>query len=122
LTIVDGIIGHEGNGPSGGEPRQLNVLAASSDVFALDRSMVDVLNVDPALVPTIAASQRLGICPELGDIDFPLQQPLELQVTDWKLPEALMPIDFGMPRVIKSTFKHFYIRFIKEPMKAYAKR
>jgi uncharacterized protein (DUF362 family) len=26
LTILDGIIGHEGNGPSGGEPRQLNVL------------------------------------------------------------------------------------------------
>lgn len=122
LTIVDGIIGHEGNGPSGGEPRQLNVLGASADVFALDRSIVDMLNVDPALVPTVAASQRLGICPELGDIDFPHLSPLELQVTDWKLPEALIPIDFGMPRVIKSTFKHFYIRFIKEPMKTYSQR
>lgn len=122
LTIADGIIGHEGNGPSGGEPRQLNVLGASSDVFALDRSIVDMLNVDPALVPTVAASQRLGICPELGDIDFPHLIPLELQVTDWKLPEALIPIDFGMPRVIKSTFKHFYIRFIKEPMKTYSQR
>ena len=27
LTIVDGIIGHEGNGPSAGEPRELGVLA-----------------------------------------------------------------------------------------------
>jgi len=122
LTIADGIIGHEGNGPSGGEPRQLNVLGASADVFALDRSIVDMLNVDPALVPTVAASQRLGICPELGDIHFPHLSPLELQVTDWKLPEALIPIDFGMPRVIKSTFKHFYIRFIKEPMKTYSQR
>jgi hypothetical protein len=41
---------------------------------------------------------------------------------DWKLPDALVSIDFGMPRVIKSTFKHLYIRFIKEPMKAYAQR
>lgn len=122
LTIADGIIGHEGNGPSGGEPRQLNVLGASADVFALDRSIVDMLNVDPALVPTVAASQRLGICPELADIHFPHLSPLELQVTDWKLPEALIPIDFGMPRVIKSTFKHFYIRFIKEPMKTYSQR
>jgi hypothetical protein len=24
-----------------------------------------------------------------------------------------------MPRVIKSTFRHLYIRFIKEPMSAY---
>lgn len=122
LTILDGIIGHEGNGPSGGEPRQLNVLGASSDVFALDRSIVEILNVEPAIVPTVAASQRLGLCPELKNIHFPHLQPRDLQVMDWKLPDALMPIDFGMPRVIKSTFKHLYIRFIKEPMKAYAER
>jgi len=122
LTIVDGIIGHEGNGPSGGEPRSLNILGASSDVFALDRSVVEILNVNPALVPTVAASQRLGLCPEFRDIHFVHLQPRELQVMDWKLPDALVPIDFGMPRVIKSTFKHLYIRFIKEPMRAYGTR
>jgi uncharacterized protein (DUF362 family) len=122
LTILDGIIGHEGNGPSGGEPRQLNILGASSDVFALDRSIVEILNVDPALVPTIAAGERLGLVGKLADIHFPHQQPRELQVMDWKLPDTLVPIDFGMPRVIKSTFKHLYIRFIKEPRKIYAQR
>lgn len=122
LTILDGIIGHEGNGPSGGEPRRLNVLAASSDVFALDRAMVDILNVDPAAVPTITAAQRLGLCSTVEAIDFPLLQPQALRLTDWKLPEHLMPIDFGMPRVLKSTFRHLYIRFIKEPMQAYAER
>ena len=122
LTILDGIIGHEGNGPSGGEPRSLNILGASSDLFALDRAMVEILNVDPALVPTIAASVRLGLCPEIQDINFVHLQPHQLQVMDWKLPDALIPIDFGMPRVIKSTFKHLYIRFIKEPIRAYATR
>jgi uncharacterized protein (DUF362 family) len=122
LTILDGIIGHEGNGPSGGEPRQLNVLGASSDVFALDRSMVEILNVDPTLVPTIAVQERLGLSSGFADIQYPLQRPGELQVLDWKLPDALMPIDFGMPRVIKSTFKHLYIRFIKEPLKTYAQQ
>jgi uncharacterized protein (DUF362 family) len=122
LTILDGIIGHEGNGPSGGEPRELNVLGASSDVFALDRSMVEILNVDPAVVPTVAASKRLGLVGDLADIHFPHLRPMELQVMDWKLPDALMSIDFGMPRVIKSTFKHMYIRFIKEPIKTYAER
>lgn len=122
LTILDGIIGHEGNGPSGGEPRQLDLLGASSDVFALDRAIVEILNVDPAMVPTVAAAQRLGLSPKLADIHFPHLQPLELQVRDWKLPDALVPIDFGMPRVIKSTFKHFYIRFLKEPINSYAQR
>ena len=121
LTILDGIVGHEGNGPSGGEPRDLGVLAASDNVFALDRAMLEILKVDPLQVPTIAASQRLGICPELSEIDFPNLTPELLQIEDWRLPDNLMPIDFAMPRVIKSTFRHLYIRFIKEPMDAYAK-
>lgn len=120
LTILDGIIGHEGNGPSGGEPRRLGVLGASPDVYALDRAMLDVLQLDPAQIPTVAASQRLGLCPSA--IEFVLQSPSELCIDNWKLPEKLMPIDFGMPRVMKSTFKHLYIRFIKEPMTAYAQR
>jgi len=119
LTILDGIIAHEGNGPSGGEPRQLGMLGAATDVFALDLATSHILNVDPSIVPTIAASQRLGLCSNLDIIDFPLLQPEELQIDDWRLPDTLMPIDFGMPRVLKSTFKHFYIRFIKEPMSAY---
>ncbi|PSB12348.1 thylakoid-associated protein [filamentous cyanobacterium CCP2] len=121
LTIMDGIIGHEGNGPSGGEPRDLGILGASANVFALDRSMVEALKVDPTQIPTVAASQRLGLCPKLSEIQFPLCHPSELQVTDWKLPSRMAPIDFGMPRVIKSTFKHLYIRFIKEPISAYGK-
>ncbi len=119
LTLLDGIIGHEGNGPSGGEPRPLGCLGASSDVFALDRALVDVLHVNPSLVPTICASSELGLCPHIDAIYFPLSTPDDLSCTDWKLPEKMMPIDFGMPRVIKSTFRHFYIRLIKEPIKAY---
>jgi uncharacterized protein (DUF362 family) len=122
LTIADGIIGHEGNGPSGGEPRELGVLAASANVFALDRALVDVLGIDPAQIPTITASQALGLCPDLQDIEFPLATSAELRIADWQLSDQLYPIDFGMPRVIRSTFKHFYIRFIKEPMNAYASR
>ncbi len=122
LTILDGIIGHEGNGPSGGEPRQLGILSASANVFALDRAMIEVLGAEPASIPTVAASQRLGLCPNLTEIEFPLLSPADLQISDWKLPERLMPIDFGLPRVMKSTFRHLYIRFIKEPMKAYATR
>jgi uncharacterized protein (DUF362 family) len=119
LTIIDGIIGHEGNGPSAGEPRELGVLAASANVFALDRAMLDLLNVDPQLVPTAAVALRLGYMPELAEIEFPLARPVDLQMTDWKLPEALIAIDFALPRVVKSTFRHLYIRFIREPMSAY---
>jgi uncharacterized protein (DUF362 family) len=122
LTIVDGIIGHEGNGPSGGEPRLLGLLGASQNIFALDRALVEILQIDPQRVPTIRAAQRLGLNPELKDIPFPILTPVDLKISDWQLPEAMMPIDFGAPRVLRSTFKHLYIRWIKEPMAAYANR
>ena len=122
LTIIDGIIGHEGNGPMNGEPKNIGVLAASDNVFALDRAMAAVLAVAPERIPTLVESKRLGLCPELSEISFPLEQPSDLVVGDWKLPEKLKPIDFGAPRVLRSTFKHLYIRFIKEPMTAYAGR
>lgn len=119
LTIVDGIVGHEGNGPSGGEPRDLGLLAASDHVFALDRVLTEILGVDPATVPTIVAAQQLGLCPDFSAMQFPQETIETLRVPDWRLPDNLMPIDFGAPRVLKSTFKHLYIRFIKEPMEAY---
>lgn len=122
LTIIDSIIGHEGNGPMNGEPKPIGVLAASNNVFAIDRAMVEVLKVAPNRLPTLVESERLGYCPKLHEIRFPLAHPHELQIEDWKLPEKLKPIDFGAPRVLRSTFKHLYIRFIKEPMAAYAGR
>jgi uncharacterized protein (DUF362 family) len=122
LTLADGIIGHEGRGPSGGEPRALGVLAAAQDVFALDRALVEILAVDPDQVPTVVASQRLGLCPALDAIEFPQLSPADLKINDWKLPDSLVPIDFGMPRIMRSTIKHFYIRWIKEPIAAYGSR
>jgi uncharacterized protein (DUF362 family) len=114
LTIIDGIIAHEGNGPSAGEPRELGILGASPDVFALDVAIADILNVSSEIVPTLVAQKKLGLCNDVKKIEFLLLKPEDLTVSNWKLPEALMPIDFGLPRVLKSTFKHLYIRFIKE--------
>jgi uncharacterized protein (DUF362 family) len=122
LTILDGIIGHEGNGPSSGDPRPLGILAASPQVFALDRVMVEILQVDPSRIPTITAAERLGTCPSWDEIEFPLATPADLQVDNWQLPTQMMAIDFGAPRILKSTFKHLYIRWIQEPLTAYASR
>ncbi len=117
LTIIDGIVAHEGNGPSGGEPRSLGILGASGDVFAIDWVFCAILGVSPEAVPVLQAARALGIGPHgLADIviDGP---PIEsLYCPDWKLPDTMMPIDFGMPRVLRSTLKHLVVRFIKEPL------
>jgi uncharacterized protein (DUF362 family) len=117
LTIMDGIIGHEGNGPSQGEPKQIGMLAASRDVFALDRVVIEVLGVNPDLVPTL----RVGKYQNLEQIAIAGASIQSLQIHDWQLPTQMIPIDFGFPRILKSTFKHLYIKFIKEPLGIYAK-
>jgi len=117
LTIIDGIIGHEGNGPGQGEPRYLGMLGASTDVFALDRVVIEVLGVNPDLVPTI----KIGKYKSLEEIAIAGASIPELQIHNWQLPTQMIPIDFGFPRILKSTFKHLYIKFIKEPMAIYAK-
>ncbi|MDR1696133.1 MAG: DUF362 domain-containing protein [Endomicrobium sp.] len=46
FTLLDGIYAMEGNGPSGGEPRKMNILSASSDTALLDSYILDALNFD----------------------------------------------------------------------------
>ncbi len=60
LTIMDGIIGMEGQGPGSGDPRRVGILAASADVFALDSLMVDMLKLKNVPSVEIAKSRGLG--------------------------------------------------------------
>ncbi|AKL97694.1 DUF362 domain-containing protein [Endomicrobium proavitum] len=46
FTIIDGVLAMEGNGPSSGEIRRLNVIAASADTALLDAVMLTSLRRD----------------------------------------------------------------------------
>ena len=72
VSIADGIVGMEGQGPANGRPIRLGFLAASADPFALDGALCRVLHINPDSVPYLkgVASAR---APEVhGDaIDVP---------------------------------------------------
>ncbi|MEN8209455.1 MAG: DUF362 domain-containing protein, partial [Candidatus Fermentibacteria bacterium] len=52
LTIADGTVSLEGNGPKPGIPKQTDFLAASTDRIALDYSISEVMGIDPLSVET----------------------------------------------------------------------
>jgi len=56
ISIADGVVGMEGDGPSNGQPVQLGFLAASADAVALDLAICQVLGIDPARVPFLTDS------------------------------------------------------------------
>ncbi|MFV2041400.1 MAG: DUF362 domain-containing protein [Candidatus Hydrothermarchaeales archaeon] len=62
LTIMDGIIGMEGDGPITGSPKKMDLLLASTDVLALDVTACRVMRINPVHVDHIqkAAYYDLG--------------------------------------------------------------
>jgi len=62
LTIVDGVIGMDGTGPSSGNPKELGMILASQDGVALDCFLCKILGKDPMDVPInrIAVEQNIG--------------------------------------------------------------
>ena len=60
LTIMDAVIGMEGNGPGSGEPRQIGVVIAGQDPVAVDVVSSSVLGVSLARLPLIRAAAAAG--------------------------------------------------------------
>jgi len=63
LTIVDGIIGMEGQGPHAGTPIEMNLVIAGADTVSTDAVTAYVMGVDPFDIPAIrcAANDDLGV-------------------------------------------------------------
>ncbi len=98
LSLLDAVVGMEGNGPSGGDPRPLGFLAASGNAHALDAVLARVWGVDPGRVFTLAAAHELGRLPALEAIEIVGPHPDALRPRPaWKLPRLVPLRGFGGP-------------------------
>ncbi|MGC9360161.1 MAG: DUF362 domain-containing protein [Anaerolineae bacterium] len=71
LNIMDAVIGMEGNGPSGGDPREMDALILGADALAVDIVAAALVGLDPAKVSTTAAAIHRGwTTGRLEDIDL----------------------------------------------------
>jgi len=62
LTLIDGVLGQEGNGPGmGGTPRRYGCLAASADPVALDAVIARALGYGPGEVIHLAQAKERGL-------------------------------------------------------------
>lgn len=62
ITIVDGILALEGQGPGkSGTPRHLGILIGGKNAFAVDMAICSVLGIDPDELPTYKAGKHLGL-------------------------------------------------------------
>ncbi len=67
VSIADGIVGMEGQGPANGKPVHLDFIAASADPFALDTAMCKVLHLRPSSIPYLKGMEKAHSPEVCGD-------------------------------------------------------
>jgi len=99
LTIMDAVVGMEGNGPGSGDPRQIGAILAGSDAVAVDVVSALLVGIEPEKLPVIRAAAQSGIGetrPEnirivgeelqsllVKNFQFPPQSTVEFALPEW---------------------------------------
>ena len=66
LTIIDALIGMEGQGPHAGTPVEMNLVIAGTDTVAVDAVSASIMGFEPMEVPAIRCAGTDG----LGEMDL----------------------------------------------------
>jgi len=119
LTIMDGIVCMEGDGPSGGNPKECNFIVGSVDVFSLDVFLSKKIGLNPENVPTVLASSKRGLC-SLNFDDLKLIGDSEAFkfINDFKMPKS-SSVDFiaRVPKVLQKPVNFLVNKcFISKPI------
>ncbi len=106
FTLMDAIIGMEGEGPGSGDPRQLGLVLGSNSMAALDWIAAGIIGYDPEGIPYLAnALRRSGRNPGNPGIVTGGLDPMSRRVPDWKLiPETAQVHEFlgKMPGMLRA--------------------
>lgn len=87
LTIMDGVVGMEGEGPTAGKPKKVEVLLASSSPYAIDVVACKIINLEPLKVPTIQRCiERNLIEKDFSDISVIGEKIEDKIIKDFKIP------------------------------------
>lgn len=88
LSFMDGIVGMEGAGPSGGDPRKVGAVIASTSPYHLDVVATSIIGLKPTKVPTVQRCVERGLCKgNLDDIKLKGDRIEEFILNDFVIPE-----------------------------------
>ncbi len=93
ITLVDGLVGMEGNGPLYGTPVQLDLLMASESCFAVDLVACDLIGVNPDSVRYLEISEEVKALRKLS-IEV-IGTPLE------EVRRPFKPVQFNLYRLFE---------------------
>jgi uncharacterized protein (DUF362 family)/NAD-dependent dihydropyrimidine dehydrogenase PreA subunit len=111
LSILDAVVGMEGNGPRSGTPRNIGFLAASADAVALDVVVSKLLGFDENSVRTLRAArlENVGVF-DPNDIDFFDMRSRKGEVIRLR-PAVSSDFSASVPTFLKKILKSAFLPF-----------
>jgi uncharacterized protein (DUF362 family)/NAD-dependent dihydropyrimidine dehydrogenase PreA subunit len=103
LTVLDGIVGMDGDGPSNGRVRPIGLVAVSRDALSLDRFLEKTLSM-PFSLPISSVALERGLLEESSLIDLGVPR-----VDDFRMP-GTMRVDWNLPSVLRETARSVFIK------------
>jgi uncharacterized protein (DUF362 family)/Pyruvate/2-oxoacid:ferredoxin oxidoreductase delta subunit len=106
LTLVDGIMAMEGNGPGSGTPRHIGMMIGGEDPVAIDAVICKILKADPRKLRTLAVAEKMNIGEAaLGNILLEGEPLDSFSVANFKMAGTSSLETFGLPRFLGRYFK-----------------
>jgi len=88
LTLIDGIVGMDGNGPSAGRLIKLGLIIAGTDVFHTDAVCSSLVGLNPLNLDTLVAAKKLNLWNENDETIVTGINPHENIIKDFNLPST----------------------------------
>jgi len=106
LNVVDAIVGMEGDGPSGGEPREIGLIFAGADGIAVDSTICDVIGLPPLDLLTNRIGSDLGLgVGRPKDIEIVGAEIDEVKVRGFRFPRSMEP-QWGLPQPLRGLLRN----------------
>ena len=95
LSIMDAVVGMEGEGPSSGDVREIGLIMASDDAVAMDTVMSEIAGFDPKKLYYLNSAAEMGLgCNDINKIEIKGETLDSVKLENFKIPS------------------HFYFNFI----------
>ncbi|MGE5297440.1 MAG: DUF362 domain-containing protein, partial [Solirubrobacterales bacterium] len=108
LTIIDGIVAMEGQGPIRGPSRPLGWLVAGTDPIACELTCCRLIDLDPDRLPIVRMAKEIGFgCSDLSQIEI-VGDALPEPCRDFVLAE-LGPIKFSFLHICRSLLRQMIL-------------
>jgi uncharacterized protein (DUF362 family)/Pyruvate/2-oxoacid:ferredoxin oxidoreductase delta subunit len=103
LTLLDGIVGMEGNGPNSGRPVPIGLILASADSLSLDQIACDLLGISRESLLTNRVAIEQGR--EKDTIEVLGESVEDVKIPNFQFP-TLSQIDWGLPGFLSKALKN----------------